>query len=191
MVPIALETVLDGGLSRGATRVAVPNPYPHLPQVDFVDMCVIYPADEPTGGYAEGQEFCPKFVAHSLETDQMGLGETRYEAYVNLLKALILLVDQWRRDPRVTINRHAPKHIRQKYVQAHRISADMQTRAIQAAKEAWKWLAGWIDEAGESGARWVASSDSGVVAPQELLDDTGDFEYDFLQVSSLDEAEAA
>lgn len=65
------------------------------------DVWVIYPSQQDEG----------KYVAHSLRTDQLGVGECIVDALVELVLALRTLLKERRRDTRVDIYRDAPAEV--------------------------------------------------------------------------------
>jgi hypothetical protein len=68
--------------------------------VNFVDTWVFYRSDT-TG----------RWVAHSLNTDHLGMGPSVFEAYVALAKVLTTLLAEHRANPKIRIISPAPKDI--------------------------------------------------------------------------------
>ena len=65
------------------------------------DVWVIYPSTHEPG----------KCVAHSLYTDQIGVGDSALDAYLELARALRVLIREAARDPRVRLFDPAPEHV--------------------------------------------------------------------------------
>ena len=66
----------------------------------FVDVWVFY-EDRPNGHW----------IGHSLNTDQAAVGDCLLDAYVELHKAMDVLLAEARKDPRLNIFQSAPKEI--------------------------------------------------------------------------------
>jgi hypothetical protein len=85
------------------------------------DACVIYPSKEGRG----------KYVAHSLRTDQIGVGDSLLDAYVELLRALRALYADARNDPRVVTDRLAPDDVWKMLPVARRLPRELEENAIR------------------------------------------------------------
>jgi hypothetical protein len=70
-------------------------------QRQFLDVAVIYPSPNEKG----------KWVAHSIETDQIGVGECVLDAYVELLRAVRALLSAAERDSSIQVLRRAPDEV--------------------------------------------------------------------------------
>ncbi len=73
---------------------------PELPD-QFIDSWVLYLSDDEEG----------MWVAHSLNTDQVGMGTCALDAYVALYKAMQSLLEAASKDPRINLFRRAPDAI--------------------------------------------------------------------------------
>jgi len=71
----------------------------------FYDTCVIY---------QDGHEW----VAHSIMTDQIGVGDSVLDAYVALRRALTALLEAASDDPAITVFSLAPPAVRQRALKA-------------------------------------------------------------------------
>ena len=52
-----------------------------------------------------------RWVAHSLNTDQVGMGPSVFKAYVVLAKVIRSLLSEYRQNPKIRLLRLAPKEI--------------------------------------------------------------------------------
>ncbi len=68
----------------------------------FVDICVIYASERDKG----------KWVAHSLETDQIGVGDCIVDALADLLKAIRQILDLADQEGDIAVFREAPARIK-------------------------------------------------------------------------------
>lgn len=71
-------------------------------QQAMADVWLIYPSEEDPG----------KWVAHSLNTDQLAVGDSVEEAYELLLQVMEELKRAWREDPDLDILSPAPEEVR-------------------------------------------------------------------------------
>ncbi len=97
----------------------------------LLDVCVIYeePSNEPGDGVPTRG-----YLAHSLETDQIGHGASPLSAYVDLLRTLISLVGDAQTYPGKTeLCREAPTKIRAMFAGAVKISDEFQQEAFDRA----------------------------------------------------------
>ena len=82
----------------------------HLPR-QFVDVAVIYPSPNEKG----------KWVAHSIETDQIGVGECVLDAYVELRRAVTALLNAAVRDPSIRVLNRAPESVCNRLMTARKL----------------------------------------------------------------------
>ena len=80
-------------------------------QRQFLDIAVMYPSPNEKG----------KWVAHSIETDQIGVGECVLEAYVELCRAVRALLNAADRDPSIQVLSPAPENIRRMLMTAKKL----------------------------------------------------------------------
>jgi hypothetical protein len=86
---------------------------------NFVDICVIYrSADEPG-----------MWVAHSINTDQIGMGKCILEAYIVLKKALHSLIEEYEKDPSKPLMSPAPVEIQERLKRARPLPKALLDRA--------------------------------------------------------------
>lgn len=85
---------------------------------NFVDICLIYRADEPG-----------KWVAHSLNTDQIALGDCMLEAFVHLRPVVMAYIEAAEADSDIPFLNPAPKEIRDRLASAKPLSNDLLARA--------------------------------------------------------------
>jgi hypothetical protein len=71
-----------------------------LPRL-FLDVCVIYPSPEEKG----------MWVAHSIQTDQIGVGDCVLNAYVELVRAVNVLLVAAEEDPTIQVFGRAPEDV--------------------------------------------------------------------------------
>ena len=83
------------------------------------DIWIIYPSMEERG----------MFVAHSLRTDQIGMGPCVLDAYVNLALAMRALTKALREDPSLDILREAPPEVWGMLVDAEKLPDEIVHRA--------------------------------------------------------------
>jgi hypothetical protein len=81
----------------------------------FCDVAVIYPSTHDKG----------KWVAHSLITDQIGVGDSVLDAFVDLRRALRTLLDAAHEDSSIEVFRAAPEEIRKKLLHAKKLPAEI------------------------------------------------------------------
>ena len=97
-----------------ATARSLPN--------QFLDVAVIYPSEDEEG----------MWVAHSLLTDQIGMGTCVLDAFVELRKAIAALLELAKSDPSVAVFRPAPPEVQERLRRAKKLPdeiveiADMQ-----------------------------------------------------------------
>ena len=82
---------------------------------EFTDTFVIYPSELEQGVW----------VAHSLNTDQIGTGECVLEAYVALLRALRALLEEAGKNPKLCLLNPAPKEVRDRCKHARRLPLEI------------------------------------------------------------------
>lgn len=70
----------------------------------FVDVAVIYPSPQTKG----------RWIAHSINTDQIGVGDCVLDAYIELVRALTALLTAANTDPSIEVLRRAPDDICEK-----------------------------------------------------------------------------
>jgi hypothetical protein len=106
----------DGGVAKmGRANDSI---MPKAPR-NFVDVCVIYrSADEPG-----------MWVAHSVNTDQIGMGKSILEAYVVLKKALRSLIEEYEKDPTRPLMSPAPVEIQERLKRARPLPKALLDRA--------------------------------------------------------------
>lgn len=96
----------------------------------YRDACVIYPYEH---------DGASMFVAHSLLSNNIGIGPTRFDAYCQLLFALISIFKYTPLEQLENVlDNPAPREVRGRYRRSSRISEELQERAIQHVKEMWK-----------------------------------------------------
>jgi hypothetical protein len=89
----------------GTTNMTAASDFimPKAPR-NFVDVCVIYRSEDDPG----------MWVAHSVNTDQIGMGKCILEAYITLRKALHSLIEEYEKDPTIPLISPAPVEIQQR-----------------------------------------------------------------------------
>jgi hypothetical protein len=101
----------------------------------FLDLAVIYPSEEEKG----------KWVAHSILTDQIGVGDCVLEAFVELRRAIKALLEAAQQDADIQVFRLAPDNVRQRLLNAAKLPdeiieiADMQLAGRFDVKLAKPW----------------------------------------------------
>ena len=70
----------------------------------FLDTAVIYPSPQTKG----------RWIAHSINTDQIGVGDCVLDAYIELTKAVTALLEAANNDPSIEVIRRAPDNICEK-----------------------------------------------------------------------------
>jgi len=78
---------------------------------EFTDTFVIYPSEQEEGFW----------VAHSLNTDQIGTGECVLDAFVAVLRAMRALLEEAGRNPKLRLLSPAPKEVRERCKHARRL----------------------------------------------------------------------
>ena len=89
----------------------------------FADVWVIYKSDEDPG----------MWVAHSLNTDQIGMGDCVVAAVAALKRVVRALMDEASRDSSIQVFCAAPRDIRKKLVGARPLPQDLLDRAEELA----------------------------------------------------------
>jgi hypothetical protein len=86
---------------------------------NFVEMCVIYRSEDERG----------MWVAHSINTDQIGMGRGILEAFVALKKALKAVIEEYNENPSTPLFTPAPAEIREKLKHSRPLPQALQDRA--------------------------------------------------------------
>ena len=82
---------------------------------EFTDTFVIYPSEQEEGFW----------VAHSLNTDQIGTGQCVLDAYVALLRAMRILLEEAAKNPNLRLLTPAPKEVRDRCKHARRLPMEI------------------------------------------------------------------
>jgi len=77
----------------------------------FLDICVIYPSPNEKD----------KWVAHGIETDQIGVGDCVLNAYVDLCRAVRALVKAAAEDSSIQVFTPAPASVRKRLMHARKL----------------------------------------------------------------------
>jgi|WetSurMetagenome_2_1015567.scaffolds.fasta_scaffold96242_2 hypothetical protein len=86
-----------------------------LPKL-FLDVCVIYPSQHDKG----------MWVAHSINTDQLGVGDCVLDAYVELRRAVTALLAAAQDDPSIQVFRRAPQEVCDRLLTAKELPKEIQ-----------------------------------------------------------------
>jgi len=81
----------------------------------FTDTFVIYPSEMEEGFW----------VAHSLNTDQIGTGKCVLQAYVALLRAMRVLLGEAAKNPQLRLLNPAPKEVRDRCKRARKLPMEI------------------------------------------------------------------
>jgi len=82
---------------------------------ELTDTFVIYPSEQEEGFW----------VAHSLNTDQIGTGECVLDAFVALLRALRILLAEAEKNPNLRLLNPAPKDVRDRRKHARQLPLEI------------------------------------------------------------------
>ena len=82
-----------------------------MPKKSFEDILIVYPSDCDPG----------KFVAHSVRTDQIGVGDNAVEAICELFSAVRDLLEEAAKDTSIVVECLAPDEVLRKFATAHKI----------------------------------------------------------------------
>ena len=91
----------------------------------FVDIWIIYPSDEDPG----------MWVAHSINTDQIALGKSKSEAYLELKQVMESLLDAVRNDPSIRLLNPAPREVRDMLKTARMLPQDWMDSATRGKQQ--------------------------------------------------------
>jgi hypothetical protein len=86
---------------------------------DFIDICLIYRSQDEPG----------KWVAHSLNTDQIAVGRCVLEAFVELKPVVRAYIESAETDRTILFPNLAPKKIRDKLATAKSLPSSLLARA--------------------------------------------------------------
>lgn len=88
----------------------------------FPDHFVVYRSTE--------EEDERRYVAHSIRTDQVGMGDDMEEAIVDLFAALRTLFAEAERDPRVVVAQKAPEEVVDRFLESPRLPDEIWSRVF-------------------------------------------------------------
>jgi len=77
------------------------------------------------------------WIAHSLSTDQIGVGDCIVEALMSLIKAVCFVVEDGFKDNTLKILRDAPKDIQQKISKAEKLPQEVYDIAFKMVHGEW------------------------------------------------------
>lgn len=103
--------------------------YPFLKRTyriqNLEDHFLVYPSEQEVD----------KVVAHSLRTDQVGVGNNAEEAIYALFRAMINLIDEVEKDPKVEWLQPAPEPVRARFGETmQKVPAELMARIIHRVR---------------------------------------------------------